>query len=238
MLPAVGRRILDQLLPPLCLRCDAPVGEPHGLCSACWQQLVFITAPHCPCCGVPYELARDDLVCPTCLQVPPLYKQARAALVYDAASRPLLVMFKHSDRTQLANALARLMLQAGRALLTPEALLVPVPLHRWRLLRRCYNQSALLAQQIGREAGLRVVPDLLCRMRATPPQARLKAAARARNVQAAFRVAPQHAERVRGRTIVLVDDVMTTGATINECTRALLAAHAAEVRVLTCARTL
>jgi len=233
-----GRGLLDLALPPLCLRCDTVVTAAGSFCAACWQKLAFITAPHCPLCGVPYELERGDLPCPTCLTAPARYKQARAAVAYDEASRGLVLGFKHADQTHLADALARLMLQAGRGLLEDDVLLAPVPLHRWRIFRRCYNQSALLAERIGHKSQRRAVLDLLLRRRATQPQASLKAVARARNVRDAFAVNPRHAALVAGRVIVVVDDVLTTGATVDDCSRALLAAGAAEVRVLTFARTL
>lgn len=233
-----GRITLDSILPPLCLRCDAPVSEPESFCASCWQKLNFITDPHCPCCGIPYELARGDLPCPTCLTTPPRYQRARAAVLYDDASRPLILGFKHADQTHLAGAMARMMTQSGSRLLEGCSLIAPVPLHRRRIFYRCYNQSALLADKISQNRNLRPIPDLLTRVRATPPQASLNAAARARNVQSAFAITPRHASTVKNQIVVLVDDVMTTGATVNDCSRALLTAGAAEVRILTFARTI
>jgi len=229
---------LDALLPPLCLSCDQPVATAGSFCALCWQQIKFVTAPCCPRCGIPYELASGDLLCPTCLTDPPPFSMARSAVAYDAASRPLVLGFKHADQTHLAGALARMMAQSGQDLLVAGALLAPVPLHRRRLFRRCYNQSALLARVIAKRHGLRCVPDLLVRRRHTPPQARLKAAARHRNVRDAFALNPRRAVLAAGQTIILVDDVMTTGATVEACCRALQAAGAADVRVLTFARAL
>lgn len=238
--PAVqqtGRQILNGLLPPLCLRCSGQVTEPGSFCAACWQTMTFITAPHCPRCGIPYEITGAALDCPDCLAAPPRFSLARAAVVYDDASRPLVLGFKHADQTHLAATLARMMRQAGQAALTGCDGIVPVPLHRRRLFRRCYNQSALLAQKIAAAQALPVWQAMLLRRRPTLPQASLNAAARARNVRDAFAVNPKYADSARGKTIALIDDVLTTGATVNDCCRALLAAGAREVRVLTFART-
>lgn len=233
-----GQNILNGLLPPLCLRCSSFVTEPGSFCAPCWQTLRFITAPHCPRCGVPYEVAGGTLDCPDCLATPPRYAQARAAVVYDDASRPLVLGFKHADQTHHAAALARMMRQSGKLLLAGCDALAPVPLHRRRLFRRCYNQSALLAQKIAAAESLPVWQDLLIRRRPTVPQASLTAKERARNVRDAFAIHPRHSQAVRGKTIVLIDDVMTTGATVNDCCRALTEAGARDVRVLTFARTI
>ncbi len=234
-----GRMVLDAVLPPLCLRCDTAVTEPGSFCPACWQKLRFIGAPQCSRCGIPFELTVGDaMVCPDCLSAPPRWQQARAAVVYDEASRPLVLGFKHADQTHLSGALARLMLQAGRSVLTGSDLIAPVPLHRSRLFRRCYNQSALLAALLARAAQKPVQQDLLQRRRATQPQASLNAKERARNVRAAFAVTPRHATRVTGKTVLLIDDVLTTGATVNDCCRALQEGGAVAINVLTFARTI
>lgn len=234
-----GAALLNVLLPPLCLSCDAPVETHGGICAVCWQNIRFISPPYCPVCGLPYELAtHNDLPCPTCLTEPPHYRTARAAVVYDQGSRNIILGFKHADQTHLAGALARMMAQAGQAALAHCDLLAPVPLHRWRLFRRQYNQAALLAQMLGRILCVPVVPDLLLRHRATAPQGHMNAAARARNVRGAFRLNPHHRSLVTGKKIGLIDDVMTTGATVNACTCILTEAGATETAVLTFARTI
>lgn len=234
-----GRKLLDGILPPLCLRCDTVVTEPGSFCAACWQKLRFIGAPQCNRCGIPFELAiSGDLACPDCLSAPPRWQQARAAVVYDDASRPLVLGFKHADQTHLSGALARLMLQAGRSLLADSDVIAPVPLHRSRLFRRCYNQSALLAALLARAAHKPLQQDLLQRRRATTPQASLNAKERARNVRAAFAVTPRHDALVAGKTVLLIDDVLTTGATVDDCCRALSESGAATINVLTFARTI
>lgn len=232
----LGQSGLNALLPPLCLSCDQPVAAAGSFCAPCWQRLTFIGAPCCPRCGIPYELETDALPCPSCLSDPPPYSMARSAVAYDAASRPLVLGFKHADQTHLAGTLARMMAQSGQTVLTPGALLTPVPLHRRRLFRRCYNQSALLARTIAQLHGLRCVPDLLLRRRHTPPQARLKAAARRRNVRDAFALNPRRATLVSDQTVILVDDVMTTGATLHAAARVLQRAGVQRVDAWVCAR--
>ncbi|TVR98474.1 MAG: ComF family protein [Rhodospirillales bacterium] len=231
-------RALDLLLPPQCLCCDALVDRPGMLCAACWPQLRFIDRPQCARCGIPFEVdPGDGAICGACAASPPAFGRARAALIYDDGSRPLTLAFKHGDRTDAAPALGRWMARAGRDVLESADLLAPVPLHWTRLFGRRYNQAALLAQSVGRAAGLPVVPDLLVRRRRTPSLGRLGRSARRRLVGGAFAVHAGHASRIRDARIVLVDDVHTTGATVEACTRVLLRGGAAQVDVLTLART-
>jgi ComF family protein len=230
-----ARVVLDTLLPAHCLTCEALVEAPGQFCPDCFGQTSFITAPLCLSCGVPFVHARHDgLVCDDCALEPPPWGEARAALAYDAQSRRLVLGFKHADRTELAAALARMMARAGAALLGRAEVLVPVPLHRTRLLARRYNQSALLARALGRMAGVRVAADALRRVRATAPLGELSATARARMLDGA--IAVRRPAAVAGRHVLLVDDVLTSGATARACTGALLAAGAAGVDVLVAAR--
>lgn len=235
----VGTALLNVMLPPLCLSCDTPVETHGGICAACWQNIRFISPPYCPICGVPYELAaHDELPCAACLTNRPNYRVARAAVVYDQGSRDIILGFKHADQTHLAATLARMMAQAGQDILTSCDLLAPVPLHRWRLFRRKYNQAALLTQALGQSQHIPVVPDLLLRRRATAPQGHMNATARARNVRDAFCLNPRYQASLSGKKIGLIDDVMTTGATVKSCIHVLSKAGAAEVVVLTFARTI
>ncbi|HYD68387.1 ComF family protein [Azospirillum sp.] len=227
---------LNALLPPRCLSCGAPVDRQGGLCPACWGALTFITAPHCACCGLPFAYQQGDgTLCGACVASVPAFARARSVLVYDDASRPLVLGFKHGDRTHAAVAYGAWLARAGAELLADADLLAPVPLHRWRLFRRRYNQAALLAQAAGRVSGRPVVPDLLVRRRSTPSQGGLDRAGRQKNVAGAFRLKRGKAE-VAGKRVVLVDDVMTTGATLAECAKVLRRAGAARVDVLTLAR--
>lgn len=231
--------VLDFLLPPVCIGCDTPVDAPGRLCAACWPHVGFISAPLCACCGLPFELpAPPGTRCAGCIANPPPFATARAAARYGGPMRDLLLRFKHADRLDLAPSLARLMVQAGGDCLAGADALVPVPLHWRRRLMRRYNQAAELARGIARLSGVPQWSDVLARGRATPPQGRLGRLARLRNVTGAFKVPPAARARVAGRHLVLIDDVMTTGATAFACARALKAAGAARVDVLTVARVI
>jgi ComF family protein len=235
----LGRAALDAVLPPRCLSCRAEVAAPGTLCHACWQKLAFLGPPHCAACGLPFPFdPGPGALCADCLRERPSWRRARAVLRYDEASRGLAVPFKHADRTDMAPALGAWLARAGAELLADADVLVPVPLHRLRLIARRYNQAALLAIETGRAAGVAVVPDVLVRVRNTPSQGRLKPGERARNVRGAFAIRRGRGAMVKDRRIVLVDDVLTTGATVDACTRALLKAGAAAVDVLTLARVI
>jgi ComF family protein len=233
-----GRVALDALLPPQCLGCREGVGEPGQLCAACWSGIGFIAAPYCACCGLPFELDAGPglTLCAACIAEPPAYARARAVFRYDAASRDLVLRFKHGDRTDAAPAFARWLHRAGADLVATADLIAPVPLHRWRLLHRRYNQSALLALELGRLAHRPVVPDLLVRRRATGSQGGLGRRERLLNVRGAFAVRPRHAAALAGRRVLLVDDVLTTGATAGAVARALRRAGASHVDVVALAR--
>jgi len=239
MLARLGRLVLDAVLPPLCLKCQAIVAEPGTLCPQCWQQITFLAPPFCVRCGRPFEFDPGPAACcGACLRTPPVYDCARAVLRYDEASRPLILSFKHGDRLEGTAAFAHWMARAGADLLDKADLLVPVPLHRWRLARRRYNQAALLALALGRRCGIAVAPDLLRRRRSTPSQGHLGPEARRQNVAGAFTLARNGASGLAGQRVVLIDDVLTTGATVEECARVLRRSGAAEIGILTLARVL
>ena len=233
----LGRLLLDAVLPPRCLKCGAAVGEPGALCATCWPAIGFITPPYCACCGYPFELdPGPGALCAACIAMPPPYRRARAVLRYDEASKGLILGFKHGDRTEAAPAFARWLATAGD--FTDIDLIAPVPLHWRRLLHRRYNQAALLALALGRLVDRPVVPDLLVRRRPTPTQGHLHAAARRRNVAGAFGVGTRRKPAIVGRRVLLIDDVMTSGATIESCCQALSRGGAAAVDVLTLARAI
>ena len=235
--PAIAGRGLDMLLPPRCASCGGLIDRQHLLCIGCWRSIAQIAPPLCAGCGLPFDFdVGPDARCADCLAEPPAFHQARAALVYDDASRPLILSFKHGDRTDSAQTLARLMIQAGRDQITAADLLVPVPLHPRRLFARRYNQSALLAQAIGRLCNRPVLVDLLHRHRATASQGRLGRRQRLRNVAGAITVSRSRLPALAGKRVLLIDDVMTTGATVSVCTRALRRGGAGLVDVLTIAR--
>lgn len=243
----LGAATLDALLPPRCPACAALVLSDGTLCADCFRAVTPIGAPLCHCCGLPFLHAGEgqplpasppgQLHCAACAEHSPAYGQARAAWLYDAGSKRLVLPFKYGDRTELAGPLARQMAQAGRDLLAGADLLLPVPLHPRRLLGRRYNQAALLTARLARLAHKPWVPDLLRRIRRTPPLARLGAAERLTVLEGAFALAPRGAGQIVGRRLLLVDDVLTSGATASACARLLLEAGAARVDVLAAART-
>lgn len=234
---ATARVALDLLLPPLCPITGERVSAPGLLSASGWSQLQFIDDPVCATCGAPF--AHDEgegALCGACIAEPPAFDRARAAVVYGEASHKLIVAFKHSDRTELLPLLAGWLARAGAAIDFNDALIVPCPLHPRRLLARRYNQAAMLALALGRAKGAEVAVDALARVKETPPQQRLSAEARRRNVAGAFTAAGRWSERLDGRRVVLVDDVLTTGATLSACARALKKAGAAKVEALVLAR--
>jgi ComF family protein len=228
---------LDAVLPARCLGCGALVDRQGSLCPSCWSGIDFLGAPLCACCGMPFEQnVGEGALCGGCIGRPPKFARARAVFRYDDSSRRLVLGFKHGDRLHGAPAYGKWMARAGAALLADASMIAPVPLHWTRLFRRRYNQSALLAAVLARESGVPLVPDLLIRRRRTPPQGRLSAVERRRNMRGAFALNKRFAKRVGGRRVLLVDDVFTTGATVGACARVLLAAGAAGVDVITLAR--
>ncbi|HET9149707.1 MAG TPA: ComF family protein [Alphaproteobacteria bacterium] len=235
-LRTVGARLLDVALPPRCLSCGGIVAEAGALCPACWSGVEFITAPMCDACGLPLTAApaNDALLCGACAASAPPWRRARSVFRYQGVGRALVLAFKHGDRLDAAPTLARWLARAGGPLLAEIDVIVPVPLHRRRLFARRYNQAAVLALALGRIAALPVAVDGLMRMRATPSQGGLDRLGRARNVRGAFAARPQGA--IKERRVLLIDDVLTTGATVGACVRALKAAGAASVDVLTLAR--
>jgi ComF family protein len=232
----LGRAVVDAVLPPRCLACGASVGEPDALCAPCWAAMTFFAPPWCAVCGLPFPHPMGEgAICAACAGARPSWDRARAALRYDRHSRHLVLALKHGDRTHLAGALGRWMRRAGAELLDEADVVAPVPLHWTRLAARRFNQAALLAHAIHAAGGPPVAPDWLVRRRRTPSQGRLGPAARAKNVRGAFALRPGCS--VQGKRIVLIDDVLTTGATVEECARVLRRAGADRVGVLTLARS-
>lgn len=232
------RPVLDFVLPPRCAMCHTDVSEPQSLCGTCWAQVAFIADPACAACDRPFEyFTQEHALCAACVKERPLPGVLKSALVYDEISRPLLMRFKHGDGTSLAPMLAKWMALRGADLLKDADLIIPVPLHWTRLLARRYNQAALLCREIDFLTHVPWDPHILKRVKRTPSQGHLSKVQRLSNVAAAFQV-PEHLRpKVKDKRIVLIDDVMTTGATLGACAKALIAAGARQVDGLVLART-
>jgi ComF family protein len=236
-LRALWRTVLDTALPPLCPSCREPLADGAGLCASCWSKLSLIEPPFCARLGIPFLYdPGPGLLSMEAMANPPAYDRARAAVRYDEVARKLVVAFKYADRTDFAPMMGRWMARAGRELLADADALMPVPLHWRRLWARRFNQAAALAGAISEISGVPVLHDVLKRVRATPQQVGLSKTQRADNVQGAFRVPDGDKARVAGRRLVLIDDVLTSGATVDTCARAVLRAGAAHVDVLVFAR--
>ena len=231
----LGRAVVDGVLPPRCLACGTIVDEPDALCSSCWAGMRFFAPPWCAVCGLPFPHPMgEEAVCADCARQKPSWDRARAVMRYDKHSRHLVLALKHGDRTHVARALGRWMGRAGAELLQGADMIVPVPLHWTRLFTRRYNQAGLLAHAVRAAGGPPVMADWLVRRRRTPSQGRLGPVARVRNVRGAFAV--RRGCDVKGKRIVLVDDVLTTGATVEECARVLRIGDATYIGVLTLSR--
>lgn len=230
---AAGRWGAGLIYPPSCIGCTAATGDAHGLCSSCWGQMPFIEAPYCERYGTPFTVDEGErLVSPRAIADPPVFARARAVARYDGLARDLVHRLKYEDRMDLTRAMARMMVRAGRDIVADADLIVPVPLHRARLWRRRFNQAAALSKIIATMSGRPGELLALKRVKSTRQQVGLTRAQRADNLQGAFKVASQDRPLIAGRRVLLIDDVLTTGATANAASRALLRAGAAHVDVL------
>lgn len=226
---------LDAVLPPRCIVSGLAVERQGQVAPEVWAGLDFITDPLCAVCGFPFDFeVEGEARCAACLALEPPFETARAALKYGKTSREIILGFKHADKTHAVLAFTPWLKRAGKEMLAEADMIVPVPLHYWRMIARRYNQSALIAQVLAREVNKPAVMDLLKRVRATPTQGHMNAKQRFRNVRRAFAVNRKY--DVKGKVIVLVDDVYTTGATVRECAKVLKKAGAGKVHVLTLAR--
>lgn len=233
-LRAGWRRASDFLFPPACPGCGRVMSAHGALCQACWKDVSFIERPYCEVLGTPF--AHDlgpGFLSAEAIANPPVFDRLRAVCLFDGTGRKLVHALKYRDRTELAPMMARWMARAGKELVADCDVMVPVPLHRWRLFSRRFNQAADLARALGRETGKPVLADALRRRRRTARQVGLDRAAREVNVKGAFGVTDQGKALLLGKRVLLVDDVYTTGATVSAATRALRRAGAAKVDVLT-----
>lgn len=226
----------NALAPSLCLACHNRTAAHDALCAACWHQVAFITPPLCHRLGLPLPFGSDGpQISAAAAADPPPYDRARAAAVFDGVVRELIHGFKYADRHEGRRLLARWMRGAGEELLADADLILPVPMTRWRLMRRQFNQAALLAREISHLSGVAFDPFLLAKIKSTPTQVGSSAAQRAANVAGVFAVPVAARNRIAGSKVIVVDDVITTGATVGACARALRAAGAARVDVLAAA---
>ena len=230
---------LNLLFPPQCGLCRAMIGENGGICSDCWQKINFISAPFCEICGYPHEYDMGDgAQCAACMANRPEFHGHRSVMHFDDASKRLIHDLKFYDKPLLVEMFARWLNRTAPDWLQQEqAILAPIPIHRWRLLKRKYNQSALLAKALEKQCQRPVMYDLLKRTKNRPPQASLTRKERLKNLSGAFQVSEKYKPQLKGRSVILIDDVMTTGATLNACAKQLKKAGAGRIFCLTLART-
>ena len=235
---SAARQVLDSALPPRCPGCGVITQEEHRFCLTCWQALQFLGDPCCTRCGLPFEYDRgDETECGGCIANPPVFDRLRAAVAYGEVARKIALKLKYSGRPAAAGTLAHFM-QRHLAGCDGAAILVPVPLHRWRIWKRGYNQSALIASALSRHCGHRAELDILGRVKATPVLRGLGRRERALAVRGAFALSPTGKQQVPGRSIILIDDVYTSGATANACAKAPKRGGAVRVEILCWARVL
>ncbi|MCB6178028.1 ComF family protein [Rhodobacter sp. Har01] len=230
--------LIHAFYPPQCITCHALVATDFGLCGDCWRDTPFITGLVCGKCGTPLpgDPNEAEALCDDCLQTARPWQSGRSAMLYRDNARKIVLALKHGDQMELARPAGEWLARAARPMLQPGMLVVPVPLHWGRMLKRKYNQAVLLAAALARVAGLQQCPDALLRRRSTGSQEGRTRDARFASMQGAFQANPRRSERIRGHHILLVDDVMTSGATFAAATEALVAAGAASVSVLSLAR--
>jgi ComF family protein len=230
--------LLRAVYPAQCLSCGALTDDDFGLCATCWRETAFIAGTVCDLCGTPLPGdSRGEVVhCDDCLTIARPWARGRAVFTYRGTGRDLVLQFKHADRTDLAPALGRWLARTALSLVLPDTVLVPIPLHWTRLLSRRYNQSALLAQHAARILKTPLCPDALLRKRRTRPLDGHSRDARFAALEGAITIHAARRDKVDGRPVLLVDDVMTSGATLAAGAEALLAAGASQVSVIVLAR--
>lgn len=237
-----GKAITQIIFPPRCLVCDQFTDQTDSLCSQCWEELSFIRGQSCHRCGIPLPISdpiTEKLTCINCEYHPPYYSSAQAVTYYGETSKKIIMPLKYADRELNKNFMAKLMRQYGHQLITESDIITPVPLYYWRQWKRRYNQAALLAKTIysmEKNPNLIYKPNILKRVENTPKQGKLSFQQRRENVKSVFIISDNQAKEVQGKNILIIDDVFTSGATVNECSRILKKAGAHSVGVLTFSR--
>lgn len=230
----LGRGFVSLVYPPQCVACEAATADPHALCAACWGDIRFITRPYCQRLGTPFAVDFGaEMLSPAAIADPPRFDHARAVALHEGKAQELVARFKYGERLDLARVMARMMASAGADILAEADLLIPVPMHRLRLFRRRYNQAALLANALAPLVGKPVALEALNRIKRTPQQVGLNREQRRANLAGAFALSPEGKLAVEGRHVVVIDDVRTTGSTLNACAHILRKAGAARIDALT-----
>ena len=229
------QKVLNFLLPPRCPICDKQIWDTHAVCGECFGKLHFISGAICQKCGKPLPY-KEAQICANCLKKAPAYHRALSVLKYNEASKTLILPFKHADAIELTPLLIQWMSNCGKTLISDCDYIIPVPLHIKRLFKRKYNQAALLAKGLSKIHHKEYLPSVLTRVRYTEIQGHMNPKQRRQNIKNAFQI--KNADKIKGKKILLIDDVMTTGATVNECTKVLLKAGANQVDILTFARVI
>ncbi|KLN59491.1 hypothetical protein WH96_17575 [Kiloniella spongiae] len=237
VVPNLLTKGINYLFPPVCGNCGDAIWDNTGICSDCWKDLTFISGTCCHSCGYPFELSHGgEMLCGECLHSPKSFDKCRAALIYNVHSKDMIIGFKHADKTHLTALFTRWLSSCGHETLGNADIIAPVPLHRRRLLRRRYNQSALLAHGLARLHRKRHVPSLLLRTKNTSSQGQFSMTGRWRNVRNAFVLNKKFEKDVDGKNVILIDDVYTTGATLDACARVLKKSGVASVSAIVLAR--
>lgn len=235
---SIFKNTLDFVFPSVCPGCDKEINSNQLFCSTCFKQITFIKKPVCHRCGLPLMCEQTDekMLCSDCLKKRPQYDRARAVFVYDTVSKGCILKLKYADKMEYSKPFVELLYQAGQELFFKTDIIMPVPMHWKRKLKRKYNQADLLARGLATKTALLYSNDNLIRSRHTPIQENKSVSERNKNVKDAFEV--KKPEKIKKKSILLIDDVYTTGATVNNCAKALKAAGAKAVYVLTIAKTL
>jgi len=229
--------ILDYIYPPRCISCSELMQENGGFCAACWSQLNFITKPYCRICCFEFSFdpGEGNDICLKCNTTPPSYNIARSVLRFDENSKKLIHDLKYHDSTFVASNFAKIIVNMHKEIISDANFIIPVPMHKWKRLFRLYNQSQILATNLAKEAGMKMLPDILMKVKYTKSQTGLSKKQRQENLKGSIAVVKK--DVIKGKKIILVDDVMTTGSTVDLCAAKLRKAGAKEIVVICVART-